>query len=106
MISSDLQDKRYEIAKDIMTMSLSNEDLLDYISSNATYKEHENRTVPKSLARFAIAFQEDNYKCLIEFNEKFDFYDYDNCPLLEFQITTDDKNWDFLSDPIEDYFNL
>lgn len=55
MISSDLQDKRYEIDKDIMTMSLSNEDLLDYISSNATYKENENRTVPKSLARFAVA---------------------------------------------------
>lgn len=55
MTSNYIQDKRYEIAKDIMTMSLSNEDLLDYISSNATYKEHENRTVPKSLARFAIA---------------------------------------------------
>ena len=51
-------------------------------------------------------FQKDNYNCLIEFNEVFDFIDYDNCPLLEFQITTDDKEWTFLSSPIEDYFNL
>ena len=51
-------------------------------------------------------FQEDNYKCLLDFNIKFDFIYYDKCPLLEFQITTDDKNWVFLSDPIDDYFNL
>ena len=55
MASNDLQNKRYEIAKDIMASSLSNEDLLDYISSTAHYEEHEKRTVPKSLARFATA---------------------------------------------------
>lgn len=55
MTSSNLLNIRYEIAKDIMTSSLSNEDNLDYILSNATYKENENRTVPKSLARFAVA---------------------------------------------------
>ena len=55
MASNDLQNQRYQIAKDIMTMSLSNEDNLDYILSNASYKENENRTVPKSLARFAVA---------------------------------------------------
>lgn len=52
---SCLQNQRYQIAKDIMTSSLSNQDLLDYISLTAHYEEHEKRTVPKSLARFATA---------------------------------------------------
>lgn len=55
MTSSDLQNRRYQIAKDIMTSSLSNQDLLDYISVTAEYKENEKRTVPKTLARFAVA---------------------------------------------------
>ncbi len=55
MTSSDLQNRRYQIAKDIMTSSLSNQDLLDYISVTAEYKENEKRTVPKTLARFATA---------------------------------------------------
>lgn len=55
MTSNYLQNRRYEIAKDIMTSSLSNNDNLDYILSTAPYKENENRTVPKSLARFAVA---------------------------------------------------
>lgn len=55
MTSSCLQNQRYQIAKDIMTSSLSNQDLLDYISVTTDYKENENRTVPKSLARFATA---------------------------------------------------
>lgn len=38
-----------------MTSSLSNQDLLDYISLTAHYEEHEKRTVPKTLARFATA---------------------------------------------------
>lgn len=52
---SCLQNQRYQIAKDIMTSSLSNQDLLDYISLTAHYEEHEKRTVPKSLARFSTA---------------------------------------------------
>ena len=55
MTSSCLQNQRYQIAKDIMTSSLSNQDLLDYISVTAEYKENEKRTVPKTLARFAVA---------------------------------------------------
>lgn len=55
MTSNYIQNKRYEIAKDIMTSSLSNQDLLDYISVTAEYKENEKRTVPKTLARFATA---------------------------------------------------
>ena len=55
MTSSCLQNQRYQIAKDIMTSSLSNQDLLDYISLTAHYEEHEKRTVPKYLARFATA---------------------------------------------------
>ena len=43
MTSSDLQNRRYQIAKDIMTSSLSNQDLLDYISVTAEYKENEKR---------------------------------------------------------------
>jgi hypothetical protein len=42
MTSSDLQNRRYQIAK-------------DYISVTAEYKENEKRTVPKTLARFAVA---------------------------------------------------
>lgn len=55
MTSNYLQNRRYEIAKDIMTSSLSNNDNLDYILSTAPYKENEQRTAPKSLARFAVA---------------------------------------------------
>lgn len=55
MTSSYLQNKRYEIAKDVMISSLSNEYLLDYISVTAECKENEKRTVPKTLARFATA---------------------------------------------------
>lgn len=54
MTSSCLQNQRYQIAKDIMTSSLSNQDLLDYISLTAHYEEHEKRTVPKSLARLQL----------------------------------------------------
>ena len=55
MTSSYLLNRRYEIAKDIMVSSLSNQDLLDYNSLTAHYEEHEKRTVPKTLARFATA---------------------------------------------------
>lgn len=57
MTSNYIQNKRYEIAKDvlILSLSLSNQDLLDYISVTTDYKENEQRTVPKSLARFAVA---------------------------------------------------
>ena len=55
MASNYIQNKRYEIAKDVMISSLSNEDLLDYISLTAHYEEHEKRTVPKTLVRFATA---------------------------------------------------
>jgi hypothetical protein len=55
MTSNYIQNKRYEIAKDIMVSSLSNQDLLDYISVTTDYKENEKRTVPKTLARFATA---------------------------------------------------
>lgn len=54
MTSSYLLNRRYEIAKDIMTSSLSNDDNLDYILSTAPYTENEKRTIPKSLARFAV----------------------------------------------------
>lgn len=55
MTSNYIQNKRYEIAKDVLISSLSNQDLLDYISVTADYKENEKRTVPKTLARFATA---------------------------------------------------
>ena len=55
MTSNYIQNKRYEIAKDVLTSSLSNQDLLDYISVTTDYKENEKRTVPKTLAHFATA---------------------------------------------------
>ena len=52
-------------------------------------------------------FGNDHYDVMMDFNAKYDFCDYDNCPLLEFQArrkSTGDKWW-FLSDPIDDYYN-
>ena len=44
---------------------------------------------------------------MMQFNEIYNFADYDNVPPMEFQAqrkSTGDK-WEFLSDPIDDYYN-
>jgi hypothetical protein len=52
-------------------------------------------------------FAKDNYNCLMEYNEVYDFNDWENVPPMEFQYrrkSTGDTWW-FLSDPVDDYMN-
>jgi hypothetical protein len=51
----DWEQRRYELAKAAMQGILSNETEVDYACSEADYKEGEVRTVPKSIAQFAVA---------------------------------------------------
>ena len=56
-------------------------------------------------------FCDAHYKELMELNAKYDLCDYENVPYMEFQRRTTDKNhqwsdWVYLSNPIEDYYNL
>lgn len=51
-------------------------------------------------------FGEDHYRCMMDFNAKYDFCDYDNCPPMEFQVRRKGSDeWLFLSNPIDDYYN-
>lgn len=45
------------------------------------------------------------YNLILDLNEKYDFYHYDECPCIETQIFVDGK-WKHHSDPIDDWFNL
>lgn len=51
-------------------------------------------------------FQDDHTKCLWDFNKKLHFSDYEQCSQVEFHITEDDKTWEYMSDPVEDFYNL
>lgn len=51
----DWEQRRYELAKAAMQGILSNETEVNYACSEADYKKEEVRTVPKSIAQFAIA---------------------------------------------------
>lgn len=51
----DWEQRRYELAKAAMQGILSNETEVNYACSEADYKKEEIRTVPKSIAQFAIA---------------------------------------------------
>jgi hypothetical protein len=51
----DWEQRRYELAKAAMQGILSDEEEVSYACSEATYKENEKHTVPKAVARFAIA---------------------------------------------------
>ena len=52
-------------------------------------------------------FDKDYADCLQRFSEELHLVDYENAsPNLESQITYDDKNWNYMSDPIEDFYNL
>lgn len=51
--------------------------------------------------------EDEMYHCLLTADERFDFDDYENVPLMEFQgRERGSKEWKYLSDPIEDWFNL
>lgn len=55
-------------------------------------------------------FSDAQYKELLELDDMFNLVDYDNVPSIEFQrreaLNGVWGEWVFLSDPIEDYFNL
>lgn len=51
----DWEQRRYELAKAAMQGILSDKTIVGYASSEADYKNGEKRTIPKSIARFAIA---------------------------------------------------
>ena len=52
-------------------------------------------------------FDKDYADCLQRFSDELHFVDYENSsPNLETQITYDDKVQDYMSDPIEDFYNL
>lgn len=49
------EQKRYEIAKAAMNGILSNKDSIDYACSESRYMINERRSVPKSIAKYALA---------------------------------------------------
>lgn len=51
----DWEQRRYELAKAAMQGILSDEEEVRYACSEADYKKGEKHTVPKGIARFAIA---------------------------------------------------
>lgn len=52
-------------------------------------------------------FDKDYADCLWYFSDDLHLVDYENAsPNLETQITYDDKIWEYMSDPIEDFYNL
>lgn len=51
----DWEQRRYELAKAAMQGILSDEEEVRYACSEADYKKVEVRTIPKSIAQFAIA---------------------------------------------------
>nr|DAV04501.1 MAG TPA: hypothetical protein [Caudoviricetes sp.] len=51
----DWEQRRYELAKSAMQGILSDEEEVRYACSEADYKKGEVRTIPKSIAQFAIA---------------------------------------------------
>lgn len=53
--TTDWEQRRYELAKSAMQGILSEETEVSYACSEADYKKGEKHTIPKSIARFAIA---------------------------------------------------
>lgn len=51
----DWEQRRYEIAKAAMNGILSNKDSIDYACSESRYMINERRSVPKSIAKYALA---------------------------------------------------
>ena len=61
-------------------------------------------------SRWDRDFSDSQYRELLELDDMFHLVDYDNVPDIEFQrrqcINGVWEAWKFLSDPVEDYFNL
>lgn len=57
--------------------------------------------------KFNKDFDKDYADCLWRFSDELHLVDYEHSsPYLWTQITYDDENWETMSDPIEDYYNL
>lgn len=54
-LAIDWEQRRYELAKAAMQGILSNNTVVGYACSEADYKKGEKHTIPKGVARFAIA---------------------------------------------------
>lgn len=60
--------------------------------------------------KFDHDFYQAQFNHLLKANGKYNFADYDNVPIMEYQRRVTNKNgiwgeWKFLSDPIVDYMN-
>lgn len=51
----DWEQRRYEIAKDVMAGIISNEEQAAYARVEAKYEKGEIHTIPKAISRYAIA---------------------------------------------------
>lgn len=52
-------------------------------------------------------FDKDYADCLLGFSDELHLVDYENVPLgLYTQITYDDKTWEYMADPVDDFYNL
>ena len=71
--------------------------------------EYESEVFPSN-DEFDHDFRRALYDCLVEADNKYNFIDYDNAPIMEFQRRVTDRNgvwgpWRFLSDPVSDVYN-
>ena len=51
-------------------------------------------------------FREKRIECIQRFSRELHFSDYDSCLQLELQVTYDNKEWNFLGNPVAEYYNL
>lgn len=49
--------------------------------------------------------QNDIYQMLLKLDDRFNFTDYDNCPLVIVQVF-ENSNWRYYSDAVVDWYNL
>lgn len=61
--------------------------------------------------RWSKEFCDAQFEALLQLHGKYNLVDYDNVPPMEFQRRESKKNgeweeWRYLSDPVEDYYNL
>ena len=58
-------------------------------------------------SKFSVPFCQDLYECLMTANQKYNFSNWEEVPSMEFQARRKGMNeWEYLSDPINDYMNL
>ena len=74
-------------------------------NGNVSKEYYQSPMFPEG--KFNKDFGKDYADCLLRFNEELHLVDYENSSLyLWTQITYDDKTWETMSDPIDDFYNL